>query len=157
MKEAGKRRLRNEIGLMIFTLLSTSCGLVTGVKKCGPELRNAHIRGEIGLVDGTSTANAGLTISEAREPGRPATEIAALSMYAQSYIGGSSSPSDFLRGHVTGAELRDTQSPSRLLGSYPPYTGTLPPETRLLPPNLFAFDGSYGLSVPIEEGRGLLL
>jgi len=142
MSEAGKRGLRNEIGLVTLILLSTSCGLSTGVKQCGPELRDASVLGRVVLADGTSTANGGVSMAEVRDPGRPETEVATVNIYAQS---------DFLRGHMTRAELRDAQTPSRLLGSYTPPT-VLP-----LPPNLFKFDGPYAWPLPIEDGRTLLL
>lgn len=142
MIKAGKSRLRNEIGLVMLILLTMSCGLSTGVKVCGPEIRAAGMLGQVMLADGTSTANAGLGVSEVRDPGRPETEVATYNIYAQS---------DFLRTHMTRAELRDTQTPSRLLGSYTPPT-VLP-----LPPNLFAFGGPYDWPVPVEDGRTLLL
>ncbi len=142
MSEAGKRGLRNEIGLMMLILLSTSCGLITGVKKCGPENRFASVDGQVVLADGTSTANGGVGIDEVRDPGRPETDVATVLISAQS---------DFLRGHMTRAELRDAQTPSRLLGSYTAPT-VLP-----LPPNLFASGGPYDWPMPLEDGRALLL
>jgi len=142
MSKAGKSRLRNEIGLVTLILLSTSCGLSTGVKVCGPEIRAAGMLGQVMLADGTSTANAGLGLSQMRDPGRPETEVATVYVYAQS---------DFLRTHMTRAELRDTQTPSRLLASY------APPAVLPLPPNLFAFDGPYAWPLPVEDARALLL
>lgn len=142
MSEAGNRKVRNEIGLMMLIVLSASCGISTGVKQCGPEMRDAGVLGQVVLADGTSTANAGLGMSEVRDPGRPETEVATYDIYAQS---------DFVRDHMTRAELRDTQTPSRLLGSYTPPT-VLP-----LPPNLFAFGGPYDWPVPVEDGRTLIL
>ena len=149
----------NDIGLTMLILLSMSCSGISGVKVCGPESRATTMSGQVGpLADGTSSVYSAIMISEVRQPGRPETEVATVNMGAQSYIGASSgSPSDFLRGHVTGVELRDTQTPSRLLGSFPPYTGPLPPDQRLLPPGIFWFDGSYGWPVPVEEARALLL
>jgi hypothetical protein len=57
------------------------------------------------------TAHAGLSLWENREPGRPETEMAAIDLFAQS---------DSLRHHMTGAELHDLQTPSRLFGSFMP-------------------------------------
>ena len=153
-----RRLLRNRIGLLMLILLATSCSLSSGPTKCGPEIRSSRMIGHVGpLADGAAFANGGLSLSESREPGRPETEVATVNMFAQSYIGTSGTPSDFLRGHVTGVELLVAEPFPRLFGSFPPYTGTLPPESRLLPPNIFAFDGSYAWTVPIEDGRALLL
>jgi hypothetical protein len=49
MSEAGNRKVRNEIGLMMLILLSASCGISTGVKQCGPEMRGAGVLGRVGL------------------------------------------------------------------------------------------------------------
>lgn len=136
------RKLRNEIGLMMLIVLSASCGISTGVKQCGPEMRGASVSGQVVLADGTSTANGGVGIQEMRDPGRPETDVATFNIGAQS---------DFLRGHMTRAELRDAQTPSRLLGSYSP------PSVLPLPPNLFAFGGPYDWPLPLEDGRALLL
>ena len=123
-------------------LLSISCGGLTGVKTCGPETRDAGALGQVVLADGTSTANAGVGISQVREPGRPETQVSTYGIYAQS---------DFVRDHMTRAELHDTQAPSRVFGSYNP------PPVLPLPPNLFSFGGPYDWPVPVEDGRTLLL
>jgi hypothetical protein len=52
---------------------------------------------------------------------------------------------------MTGAELRDLQTPSRLFGSF------TPPAVMPLPPNLFAFDGPYTATVSVEDFRSLML
>jgi hypothetical protein len=142
MNEVGNRKLRNEIGLMMLILLSTSCG-ITGVKQCGPEWRGAAAYGQVVLADGVSTANGdnGVSIQEMRDPGRPETEVATYAIYAQSA---------FLSNHMTRVELRDTQTPSRLLGSYPPLTVQFPPLN-------WWFRGPYDWPVPVESGLALLL
>lgn len=142
MNEPGNRLIPSHAGLMMLLLLSTSCSSVNGVKVCGPEFRGAGVLGQVVLADGTSTANTGLGISEVREPGRPETEAASVGIYAQS---------DFLRTHMVRAELRDTQTPSRLLESY------TPPDVLPLPPNLFSFNGPYAWPLPVADGRSLLL
>lgn len=141
MSEAGKRGLRNEIGLMMLILLSTSCGFISGVKACGPENRFVTVDGQVVMADGTSTVDGSVGIDEVRDPGRPETDVATVHI---------SAGSDFLRGHVTRVELRDAQTPSRLFGSYTP-------PTSLLPPNVFGFGGPYNWPVPLEDGRALLL
>jgi hypothetical protein len=142
MNETGNRLIPSHAGLMMLLLLSTSCSSINGVKVCGPEFRGAGVLGQVVFADGTSTANTGLVISEVREPGRPETEAAAVAIYAQS---------DFLRTHMIRAELRDTQTPSRLLESY------TPPDVLPLPPNLFSFNGPYAWPLPVADGRSLLL
>jgi hypothetical protein len=140
MSEAGKRRLRNEIGLMMLILLSTSCG-ITGVNQCGPERRGAVAFGQVVLADGVSTANGDVSVGEVRDPGRPETELDSVDIFAQS---------DVLRTHLIRAEIRDTQTPSRLLGSYPP--PTVPP-----PPQSLWFGGPYDWPAPVGDGLALLL
>ena len=142
MRGAGKRRLCDQIGLMMLIALSASCGISTGVKQCGPEMRDASASGQVVLADGTSTANGGVGIDEVRDPGRPETDVATFIIAAQS---------DFLRGHMTRADLSDAQNPSRVLGSYSP------PSMLPLPPNLFSFGGPYAWPLPLEDGRALLL
>jgi hypothetical protein len=129
-----------EVSPIILILLSTACSTSTGVKQCGPEIRVASVRGQLVLGDGTSYA--GLTLSEAREPGRPETEVATIDVFGQS---------DSLRTHMTRAELRDTQTPSRLFGSY------APPAVLPLPPNLFSFDGGYAGLPPVADFRALMV
>lgn len=90
--------------------------------------------------DATPFANGGIYLSEVREPGRPATEVATLDVYAQS---------DSLRTHMTRAELRDTQSPSHVFGSYDP------PAVLPLPPNLFSVSATYGLQLPVDNFRAM--
>jgi hypothetical protein len=142
MKRPAKRELRNALGLTLVIVQSVACSGISGVKECGPEHREAGVLGQVVLADGSSTANAGLGLSEVREPGRAETEVATVSIYAQS---------DFLRTHMIRAELRDAQSPSRLLGSYDP------PAVLPLPPNLFGSDLPYAWPMPVEDGRTLLL
>ena len=135
-----ERRVSGPAHLLILIVSLNACGQSTGVKQCGPEGRVAQLRGELTLGDGT--AFAGLTLSEVRQPGRPETEIAAIDVFAQS---------DSLRTHMTRAELRDSQTPSRLFGSY------AAPAVLPLPPNLFSFDGPYPMLVPIEDFRTLMV
>ena len=142
MRNLGKRQLPHEVGLMMLIVLSASCGISTGVKRCGPEMRDTQVRGQVVLADGTSTANAGFAISEVRDPGRPETDVATVDIFAQS---------DFLRDHMTGADLRDAQNPSQVLGSYSP------PSVLPLPPNLFSGGGPYAWPLPVEDGRAVLL
>ena len=151
MSEVGKSGFPNEIGLMMLILLSTSCGVISEVKKCGSESRGVAATGQVALADGISTANAKASVGEVRDPGRPETQVATVYVVAQSYKAGSFDPSDFLRGHVTGVELRDAQTPSRLVGSY------TPPTVLLLPPNLFAFLGPYTWLMPLEDGLAMVL
>jgi hypothetical protein len=125
---------------LIAIVSLTSCSALTGVKKCGPELRVTGMLGNLAI--GNGTAHAGLSLFENRKPGRPETEVAAIDLFAQS---------DSLRRHMTGAELRDLQTPSRLFGSF------APPAVMPLPPNLFSFDGPYAATVPVEDFRTLML
>jgi hypothetical protein len=134
------RRLRNAAHLLIVTVSLTSCAQSTGVKQCGPEERVARVTGALVIGDGTSYA--GLSLAEVREPGRPETELATINVFAQS---------DSLRTHMTRAELRDSQTPSRLFGSY------APPAVLPLPPNLFSFDGPSPMLLPVEEFRALMV
>jgi hypothetical protein len=134
------RRLRDAAHLLIVILSLNACAQSTGVKQCGPEKRVASVRGALVIGDGTSYA--GLSLAEVREPGRPETELATIYVFAQS---------DSLRTHMTRAELRDSQTPSRLFGSY------APPAVLPLPPNLFSFDGPYPLVLPVEEFRALMV
>jgi hypothetical protein len=124
---------------ILLILLFAACSASTGVKQCGPEERVVRVRGQLPI--GNGTAFAGLGLSEVREPGRPETEIATIDVFAQS---------DSLRTHMTRAELRDTQSPSRLFGTY------TPPLVLPLPPNLFSFDGPYAVQLPVEDFRSLM-
>ena len=140
MSEAGNRKVRNEIGLMMLILLSTSCG-ITGVKQCGPEGRGAYAFNQVVLADGVSTANGDVSVGEVRDPGRPETELDSVDIFAQS---------DFLRTHMIRAEIRDTQTASRLLGSY------LPPTLLALPRDLW-FGGPYNWPVPVQDGLALLV
>jgi hypothetical protein len=151
MSEAGNRKVRNEIGLMMLILLSTSCG-ITGVNQCGPEFRGAAAYNQVVLADGVSTANGYVSIQEMRDPGRPETQVATYAIEAGS---------DFLGVHMTRAELRDTQTPSRLFGSYPPPLApcadpSAPCFLLPLPRNLW-FGGPYNWPVPVEDGLALLL
>ena len=125
--------------LLILILSLNACAQSTGVKQCGPEVRVTRVRGELLLGDRTSYA--GLSLSEVREPGRPETEVATIDVFAQS---------DSLRTHMTRAELRDSQSPPHLFGSY------APPAVLPLPPNLFSFDGPYPMLLPVDEFRALM-
>jgi hypothetical protein len=125
---------------LIAIVSLTSCTSLTGVKTCGPELRVTGMLGNLAM--GNGTAHAGLSLWENREPGRPETETAAIDLFAQS---------DSLRHHMTGAELHDLQTPSRLFGSF------MPPAVLPLPPNLFSFDGPYTATVPVEDFRSLML
>ena len=65
----GKRGLRDEIGLMMLILLSTSCSGISGVKACEPENRFASVEGHVALADGTSTVGGSVGIDEVRDPG----------------------------------------------------------------------------------------
>ena len=147
-----KAQLRRVIGLAMLTLLSASCSVSTGVKQCGPEGRGGQATGQISLVQPNSIALGGVTIGESREPGRPETETASLDLYAQNYANDFSS-SDFLRGHLTGIEIRDSQTPSRLLATYAVPADVL----QLLPPNLFHITGPYAWSVSVEEGLKMVV
>jgi hypothetical protein len=149
MSEAGNRKARNEIGLMMLILLSTSCG-ITGVKQCGPEFRGGTMYNQVVLADGVSTANGEVSISEMRDPGRPETEVDTYAILAASDSRVAGPSISFLSDHMTRAELRDTQTPSRLIGSY------LPPTLLALPRNLW-FGGPYDWPVPVEDGLALLL
>ena len=124
----------------MLVLLSTGCSSATGVKSCGPEMRATNVIGRLMNSDATPFAIAGLYLSEVREPGRPETEVATLDVYAQS---------DSLRTHMTRAELRDTQSPSRLFGSYDP------PAVLPLPPNLFKVSATYASQLPVDDFRAM--
>jgi hypothetical protein len=149
MSEAGNRKVRNEISLMMLILLSTSCG-ITGVKQCGPEFRGGTMYNQVVLADGVSTANGEVSINEMRDPGRPETEVDTYAILAGSDSRVAGPSISFLSDHMTRAELRDTQTPSRLLGSY------LPPTLLALPRNLW-FGGPYDWPVPVEDGLALLL
>jgi hypothetical protein len=132
--------LKSIASSLIAIVSLTSCRALTGVKTCGPELRVTGMLGNLAI--GTGTAHAGLSLWENREPGRPETETATIDVFAQS---------DSLRQHMTSAELRDLQTPSRVFGSF------TPPAVMPLPPNLFGFDGPYAATVPVEDFRALML
>ena len=109
-------------------------------------------KGEVALADGTSHANASLSLQESRKPGRPETQIARVYISVQSWLApGMSAPSDFLRGHITAIELRDTQTPPRLLKSY------APPNPLELPPNLFGVYGTYDWLISVDDARALIV
>ncbi len=127
--------------LSMMLMLSTSCGIVSGVKQCGPEQRGASAVGEVVLPDGT-TARAAAILSEQRELGRPETEVVRVQGYAQSY---------FLYGHMTRAELRDGQAPSRLFETYAPAEG---PEKWA--PNLFGVFRPYAWPLTVDQARTLI-
>jgi hypothetical protein len=142
---------RNSIGLLLV-LLSTACSGMTGVKQCGPEERRGQATGQISLTEPNSIALGGITLGESREPGRPETEEAGFDMYAQNYTNTFLS-SDFLRGHLTKIEIRDSQSPSRLLGAYAVPADVL----QLLPPNLFHITQPYTWPVSVEQALTMLV
>jgi hypothetical protein len=143
--------LLTSVALAMVLFLSTACVGSSGLKQCGLETRGVGASGRVALTDGISTANGSASMGEAREPGRPDTEVATVDIFAQSYDAASSMSSDFLRGHITGIQLRTTETPTRLVGSYNP------PAPLLLPPNLFAFSGSYNWVLSIDESRALVL
>ena len=115
------------------------------------ETRGVGASGRVALADGISTSNGSASMGEAREPGRPDTEVATVDIFAQSYNAASGLSSDFLRGHITGIQLRTGETPTRLVGSY-----NLP-ASLLLPPNLFAFSGPYNWVLTIDDSRALIL
>ncbi|MDQ6768635.1 MAG: hypothetical protein M3Z54_01435 [Gemmatimonadota bacterium] len=127
--------------LLTVWALSISCGIVTGVKQCGPEQRGAGALGEVVLPDGT-TARAAAILSEQRELGRPETEVVRVQGYAQSYS---------LYGHMTRAELRDGQTPSRLFETYAPGEGL-----EKWAPNLFGVFRPYAWPLTVDQARALI-
>lgn len=130
-EEAG---LANSI-LMMLLLLSTGCSGITG--QCGPRFRNPEARGMVVLADGTSTLYGAVSFNEIDKPGYlPITMGFAASM--------------FLGGHVTRVELRDGQTPSRLLRA-------ATPSATEFPPTLVSFGGPNDWPVPFDEGRALLV
>jgi hypothetical protein len=137
--------------LTMVVFSSTACIGASGLKQCGPETRGVGATGRVNLADGVSTAIGSASMGEMREPGRPDTQVASVDLYAQSYVTGSSEPSNFLRGHITGIQLLTTETASRLVGSYNP------PEPLLLPPNLFAFSGAYNWVLSIDDSRAVVL
>lgn len=146
-----KSGLLTGIALTMVLSLSLSCVGTSGLKQCGLETRGVGASGRVALADGISTANGSASMGEAREPGRPDTEVATVDIFAQSYNAASSASSDFLRGHITGIQLRTGETPTRLVGSYKP------PASLLLPPNLFAFSGPYNWVLSIDDSRALVL
>lgn len=130
----------------------SACSISSGVKECGPEGRGGQATGQISLAQPNSIALGGITIGESREPGRPETEVASVDLYAQNYANDFSN-SDFLRGHLTGIEVRDSQTPSRLLRSYAVPADVL----QLLPPNLFHITGPYDWAVSVEEALTMIV
>ena len=146
-----KSGLLTGIALIMVMFLSASCSGIGGLKQCGLETRGVGARGQVALADGISTANGSASMGEAREAGRPDTEVATVDIFVQSYNAASSLSSDFLRGHVTGIQLRTAATPTRLVGSYDP------PAPLLLPPNLFAFSGPYNWLLGLDDSRALIL
>jgi hypothetical protein len=160
MSEAGNRKLSEEIGMMMLILLSTSCG-ITGVNQCGPEFRGAAMYKQVVLADGVSTANGYVSIQEMRDPSRSDTQVATYVIEAASDSLGWPEAPIGVRDHMTRVELRDTQTPSRLFGSYPPPPApcadpSAPCFLLPLPRNLW-FGGPYDWPVPVEDGLALLL
>ena len=95
-----KSGLLTSLALTMVLFLSTSCVGTSGLKQCGLETRGVGASGRVALADGISTANGSASMGEAREPGRPDTEVATVDIFAQSYNAASSASSDFLRGHI---------------------------------------------------------
>jgi hypothetical protein len=95
--------------LGVASVLTSSCGLITGVKQCRFETRGAMASGEIILADG-STIKASAGLGEKRESSSKPI-IATVNVIAESSV---------LYGHMTRGELRDNHTPSRLLASYLP-------------------------------------
>jgi hypothetical protein len=123
--------------LIIFT---TSCGAISGVQQCRFEQRGVSASGEFVLPDAT-TLTAHVDLAEQRESSSQPS-MARLLIGSQSYS---------LYGHMTGAELRDNQTPSALLGSFLPGVGQ---ETWA--PNLIGTFKSYDWPLTIEQARALI-
>jgi hypothetical protein len=104
-----KANLVGPVLLSTLAIFSTSCVAISGVKQCRYEQRGVAASAEFVLPDAT-TLTAHVDLHEQRESSLRPT-IAELRTGAES---GS------LYGHMTGAELRDNRTPSRLLGSFAP-------------------------------------
>jgi hypothetical protein len=123
--------------LIIFT---TSCGAISGVQQCRFEQRGVSASGEFVLPDAT-TVTAHVDLAEQRESSSQ-PDMARLLIGSQSYS---------LYGHMTGAELRNNQTPSRLLGSFLPGVGQ---ETWA--PNLVGTFKTYDWPLTIDQARALI-
>lgn len=134
-----RTRLFAPILLSTLVMFATSCG-ITGVKECRFEQRAVSASGQFMLAD-ASTLSAHVDLAEQRESSLYASE-ARLLVGAQSYA---------LYGHMTGAELRDSHTPSRLLASYLPGVGQ---ETWA--PNLIGIFAPYDWPMSIDEARALI-
>jgi hypothetical protein len=135
-----RTRLFGALLLSTLWMLAASCSAITGVKECRLESRSVAASGELMLAD-ASTVHAHVDLVEERESSLRPT-VARLIVGAQSY---------FLYGHMTHAELRDSHTPSRLLGSYLPGVGQ---ETWA--PNLVGVFGPYDWPLTIDDARALV-
>jgi hypothetical protein len=107
-----KAHLVGPVLLSAPIIFTTSCGTISGVNQCRFEQRGVSASGEFVLSDAT-TVPAHVDLAEQRESSSQPS-MARLLIGTQSYS---------LYGHMTSAELRDNQTPSRLLGSFVPGVG----------------------------------
>jgi hypothetical protein len=135
-----KAHLVGPVLLSALIIFTTSCGAISGVKQCRFEQRGVSASGEFVLPDAT-TLTAHVDLAEQRESSSQ-PDMARLLIGSQSYS---------LYGHMTGAELRDNQTPSALLGSFLPGVGQ---ETWA--PNLIGTFKSYDWPLTIEQARALI-
>jgi hypothetical protein len=135
-----RTRLFGSVLLSTLLLVTTSCGVISGVKECRTEQRGVTASGAFVLAD-ASTLTAHVDLAEQRESSSQPT-VARILVGAQSYS---------LYGHMTRAELRDSHTPSRLLGSYLPGVGQ---ETWA--PNLVGSFSPYDWPMTIDEARALI-
>jgi hypothetical protein len=133
-------RLFGTVLLSTLLMFTTSCGAISGVKECRTEQRGVAASGKFVLAD-ASTLTAHVDLAEQRESSGQPT-VARILVGAQSYS---------LYGHMTSAELRDSRTPSRVLGSYLPGVGQ---ETWA--PNLIGTFAPYDWPMTIDEARALI-
>ena len=141
------------IGFFIVTVATVACSSSSGPKACGDEYRVVDASGEAALADGLSFVAVGANLRESRKPGRPETQTAQVGVEVYAHLlSNSSMPSDFLRGHITAIEVRDTGAPSRLIRSYVPSTPV---------PGILSDFSQYGMiydwATTVDETRALFV